>query len=186
MGIEALRKTLDNREDLETAADRLLVELRPPGEYDDDVALLLVRVPRELSANPAKRSSLLLPGVNQSARHVRHHVRRVLRRWGAPADVVDVAVMVADEIVVNALIHGEPPIRLNLRQVPHQLVVEVADGNPQLPRHQNADTDAERGRGLRIVAEMTSRWGSRTTTTGKVVWAEIPFSENHPDHNESG
>jgi serine phosphatase RsbU (regulator of sigma subunit) len=184
VGIAALRDALRTWDDLETVADQLLAELRPPGGYDDDAALLLVHVPPCLSAGQLKHSTLLVAGSYQSARYVRYHIRRVLNRWRIPADVVESAVPVADELITNALTHGEPPVHFTLRHMPYRIVIEVTDSNPQLPQIRHTGADAEHGRGLHIVAAVTSRWGSRVTTAGKVVWADVPFSMP-PDYNES-
>ena len=34
----------------------------------------------------------------------------------------------------------------------------------------------EGGRGLFLVAQLSERWGSRQTPTGKTIWAEMPLS----------
>jgi hypothetical protein len=39
------------------------------------------------------------------------------------------------------------------------------------------DKDAENGRGLHVVSQMSSRWGARRTLTGKVVWCEQAVPE---------
>jgi sodium/proline symporter len=36
----------------------------------------------------------------------------------------------------------------------------------------HARTTDEGGRGLLIVAQLAQRWGTRYTTTGKVIWTE--------------
>jgi hypothetical protein len=39
------------------------------------------------------------------------------------------------------------------------------------------DRDAENGRGLHVVSQLSHRWGSRRTPTGKVVWCEQEVPE---------
>jgi hypothetical protein len=34
------------------------------------------------------------------------------------------------------------------------------------------DKDAENGRGLHVVSQMSARWGARRSQAGKVVWCE--------------
>jgi len=50
----------------------------------------------------------------------------------------------------------------------------VSDADPPLPRFRRSSYDDEGGRGLQLVAMLASRWGARATTTGKVVWCELP------------
>jgi hypothetical protein len=112
--------------------------------------------------------------VDETVRHARRHTRRVLGRWEVRQDLIDTAVLIADEFVTNAIRHGDPPIRLTLVRLAHEIVIEVADGSAHMPRRLRADRDDEWGRGLHLVGAMSSRWGSRVTRFGKVVWAQVP------------
>jgi hypothetical protein len=38
----------------------------------------------------------------------------------------------------------------------------------------------EGGRGLLLVAQLTERWGSRQTPTGKTIWAEQALAPDSP------
>ncbi len=51
------------------------------------------------------------------------------------------------------------------------------DSSPALPRVLQVDKDAENGRGLHVVSQMSARWGARRTLTGKVVWCEQAVPE---------
>lgn len=83
---------------------------------------------------------------------------------------------VTDELVVNAVRHasGTTSIRLNFQRLPDGVLVEVADGDtrPPVPR-EPGDLDAS-GRGLTIVAGLSTRWGWRPDGTGKTVFALLP------------
>ena len=48
--------------------------------------------------------------------------------------------------------------------------IEVRDASEHLPSVMAPRTDAERGRGLRIVNELASSWGVEPELGGKVVW----------------
>ena len=61
---------------------------------------------------------------------------------------------------------------LRLILEPDTLVCEVHDSSPALPRVLQVDKDAENGRGLHVVSQLSARWGARRTHTGKVVWCE--------------
>ena len=54
--------------------------------------------------------------------------------------------------------------------------VEVFDPDLRLPRIRTAAETDEGGRGLYLVEQLATRWGSRPTPEGKAVWFEMPRS----------
>ncbi|WP_327234666.1 ATP-binding protein [Streptomyces sp. NBC_01317] len=58
----------------------------------------------------------------------------------------------------------------------HALLVEVSDPLPDPPAPRASAPDDEGGRGLRLVACSSRRWGTRRGKTGKTVWFELPLS----------
>jgi len=52
--------------------------------------------------------------------------------------------------------------------------VEVFDGDLRLPRIRSAGETDEGGRGLYLVDQLATRWGSRPIKDGKAVWFEVP------------
>lgn len=86
-----------------------------------------------------------------------------------------VVVWVVEELVTNALRHGEPPRQVRLLRRPGWLCVEVDDGC--------LDTACVRraggGGGLRGVAGVSLSWGQWQRSTGKTVWAEIVLGAGH-------
>jgi hypothetical protein len=54
--------------------------------------------------------------------------------------------------------------------------VEVFDADMRLPRIRSAAETDEGGRGLYLVDQLATRWGSRPTKDGKAVWFEVPVS----------
>jgi len=87
--------------------------------------------------------------------------------------VVDDAVLVASELVTNAVLHAELPCQLRLVSTRDELRIEVEDRAHAQPQRRRPDDDDEHGRGLTIVAALSSGWGSRPTPTGKVVWGVV-------------
>lgn len=101
-------------------------------------------------------------------------VRETLTGWQMPG-LVDDVVLVMSELLGNALIHGGPPILLTLSAAGGVLYGAVTDRGPGWPRIREAGTDREHGRGLRIVAALTDRWGVDpvATGTGKTIWFSL-------------
>ncbi len=64
---------------------------------------------------------------------------------------------------------------LRLRRGASAVWVEVFDPDLRLPRIRTAGETDEGGRGLYLVDQLATRWGSRPTQDGKAVWFEIPI-----------
>jgi anti-sigma regulatory factor (Ser/Thr protein kinase) len=67
-------------------------------------------------------------------------------------------------------------LTLRLRRGRSAVWVEVFDPDLRLPRIRTAGETDEGGRGLYLVDQLATRWGSRPTRDGKAVWFEIPVS----------
>jgi len=67
---------------------------------------------------------------------------------------------------------------LRLRRGATSVWVEVFDPDLRLPRIRTAAETDEGGRGLYLVEQLATRWGSRPTPEGKAVWFEMPRSGN--------
>lgn len=80
--------------------------------------------------------------------------------------------------------HQVPPHRprefvLRLRRGAELVWVEVFDPDLRLPRLRSARATDEGGRGLYLVEQLATRWGSRPTPEGKAVWFEISLDGKH-------
>jgi PAS domain S-box-containing protein len=64
--------------------------------------------------------------------------------------------------------------KLRLRRGAESIWVEVFDSDLRLPRIRSAGETDEGGRGLYLVDQLATRWGSRPTKDGKAVWFELP------------
>lgn len=113
-------------------------------------------------------------------RHVgqmRHITATCLRNWGL-ADLTDSATLVVSELVTNAVRYGKGhPIGLRVSTGADELRIEVVDGSTRRPRLQEADDDAENGRGLALVAALAREWG--VSRDGMTTWCalDLPPSE---------
>jgi PAS domain S-box-containing protein len=70
---------------------------------------------------------------------------------------------------------------LRLRRGASAVWVEVLDTDMRLPRIRNAAETDEGGRGLYLVDQLATRWGSRPTKDGKAVWFEVATGPSGPD-----
>jgi serine phosphatase RsbU (regulator of sigma subunit)/anti-sigma regulatory factor (Ser/Thr protein kinase) len=69
---------------------------------------------------------------------------------------------------------------LRLRRGSSVVWVEVFDADMRLPRIRSAEENDEGGRGLYLVEQLATRWGSRPTRNGKAVWFEMPIDGQRP------
>ena len=87
---------------------------------------------------------------------------------------MDRAVLVANELVTNAVAHARTEIRLRLELRGDRLHIAVRDGSPGLLRLVAPDPQAEGGRGLWLIEQLARSWGvNRHPDGGKVVWCVL-------------
>ena len=127
----------------------------------------------------ARRQSVLeLAPLPTAVACARLHAVHVLHEWGLHEQAADAA-MVVSELMTNAadasiVLPDRPPVTLRLLADTQCLVIEVWDQSPEDPKPREADPEDEHGRGLAVVAALSTRWGfERTGYRRKVVRAEI-------------
>jgi GAF domain-containing protein/anti-sigma regulatory factor (Ser/Thr protein kinase) len=91
----------------------------------------------------------------------------------AAADLAVDAELVVAELVTNAILHAGAPVDVGLVVDGKTVRIEVRDPLRVSPVRGLAGPDAMTGRGLGLVAALTSRWGTEPRDDGKVVWAEL-------------
>ena len=121
-----------------------------------------------------------------AAAEARGQVRAAIRAWDIPVDP-DVAVLLASELVTNAIGH-EPgdTIVLAITCSFGQLRVDVHDTSRTLPVLVDASADAEAGRGLMLVATLSATWGMYRTPAGKAVYFTLAFEPGLTGGGERG
>ena len=123
-----------------------------------------------------------LPAGLASARQARSAVRQALAAWHM-GHLSDDAELLASELVANAAEHGDgTPINLALHRHAGPggqpgITCEVTDTSPAMPRRTDPEPDAERGRGLAIVAALAQSSGVRTTPGGKTTWFTLALTD---------
>lgn len=140
-----------------------------PGPPEDDAALLLVRVHALAEHLVATWDVPADPGKVARARSA---ARDKLAEWGVPDETTFVVELVVSELVTNAIRYGGAPVRLRLIRE-GGLIVEVSDGGHTSAHLRRSAWEDEGGRGLFLVAQLTERWGTRYTPTGKTIWTEM-------------
>ena len=141
-----------------------------------------VREPELAFPPPALESALPL---NRPAQALTPGPRGVsdARRWAAQvlteidrAELVEAASISVSEVITNALLHAEQPVSVRLRGTREHPRIEVRDGSRQPPDLPDLDGNPEDdvlltfGRGLSIVARVSSAWGADIDEEGKTVW----------------
>jgi anti-sigma regulatory factor (Ser/Thr protein kinase) len=100
-----------------------------------------------------------------------------LRQWRC-AETDDVA-LVLSELVTNAVVHAGGAERITVTRDGAHVRIEVHDNRAARP-HLRADTTDPGGVGLRIVDQLSERWGSHPTAAGKLVWAVLTCADGAP------
>lgn len=154
---------------LDTICDSLVTALLPE-QARDDAALLVART----RALPTERIVCWdLPADPAVVADARARAARQLADWGLE-DITFTTELLVSELVTNAIRHAQQPIQLRII-LDGGLSCEVFDGSSSAPHLRRADRYDEGGRGLMLVSQLAERWGTRHTSTGKVIWAQQPL-----------
>ena len=175
-------------------------EYAVPGDIDDDMAILVVKSAQSKLAS-IERAFPAEPIMVSEARRL---AAQTFRSWGMDAEQTELGCLLVSEVVTNAVLHasitpspghdldldiGPLPVpargrarefALRLRRGATAVWVEVFDPDLRLPRIRTAGVNDEGGRGLYLVEQLATRWGSRPTSDGKAVWFEMPRSADRP------
>ncbi len=119
------------------------------------------------------RTSLVVSAESSASRTARAAVHELCAHAAVPTDTREVAELLVSELVTNAHDHAGGPAVVDMEVDEWSLRVAVADQDPTLPVPREMRLDAERGRGLMLVAALASRWGATPTARGKSVWFEL-------------
>jgi anti-sigma regulatory factor (Ser/Thr protein kinase) len=122
--------------------------------------------------SPVPRRTLDLEPEHQSVRVARRFVADALEQWDC-GGVVDEVLVATSEVITNAVIHAQTPFTVAVERRGNGIRVEVRDGSGVEPVAEEVENSSERGRGMRIVASLVTRWGTETLPDGKAVWFEV-------------
>jgi anti-sigma regulatory factor (Ser/Thr protein kinase) len=105
-----------------------------------------------------------------------------LARLGLDAGLIDDGVAIVGELLANAIVHGRPPVELQLRPGSGEVKLLVIDRGTGEPMGRSASLQSPDGRGLLVVSAYSgANWGtaaapyrSIANLDGKAVWAVLP------------
>jgi serine/threonine-protein kinase RsbW len=126
--------------------------------------------------------SIRLPATPASASVVRHQLAADLSERTIPPTVVDDVILVATELVSNAIRHAEPladgQVTVTWKIEPDGVFVRVTDGGgANTPRVRHVSPRDTSGRGLALVEALAARWGVEDTGDATTVWALVKVSD---------
>ncbi|NUQ98342.1 MAG: ATP-binding protein [Streptomyces sp.] len=137
--------------------------------------MTVITLPRQdgIVADPPKFADINLPRVPQSVGGSRTWLAKTLAGWDVDSDTIDDAVLVLSEIATNAIVHnaGTDDTTVTAAWWHGHLRVTVSDPDLRVPVLGLADD--EHGRGLAIVGELATRWGTTKTRNGKITYFEM-------------
>ena len=110
-----------------------------------------------------------------AAAEARSQVRVSIRDWKVPVDP-DIAILLTSDLVTNAIMHGDgESLTLAIRCSRAHLRIDVYDKSRALPLGMDEPADADAGRGLALVAVLSTEWGSFRTPAGKAMYFTLAF-----------
>ncbi|QFR03191.1 SpoIIE family protein phosphatase [Streptomyces phaeolivaceus] len=166
-GLELLRTALSGSDTSPQGTCEAVLDALPPSRASDDIALIVART-RALDSGRVVEWEV--PGDPAAVRRARADATRQLAAWGLE-ELEFTTELILSELVTNAIRYGGGPIRVRLIH-DRQLICEVTDSSHTSPHLRYAATTDEGGRGLYLIAQLTQRWGTRYSPTGKTIWTE--------------
>ena len=124
-------------------------------------------------AGPAVLGSLTIPGRPEHVREARAFVAKAL---GELHPALDDAVLLASELVTNAVMHSSSrcpggTVAVQVAESDHGVRIEVADEGSDLSTPVvRGDVYASDGHGLFLVQTLADQWGYRRSSDGTTVW----------------
>ncbi|MFI9390020.1 SpoIIE family protein phosphatase [Streptomyces bauhiniae] len=169
-GLDLLRDALRHAPGASPEETCRVVLDRLPVRPTDDVALIVAET-RVLGEDQVAQWEV--PADPAAVSEIRAKVTRQLADWDLE-ELTFTTELILSELVTNAIRYGRGPIGVRLLRG-RALICEVSDGTTTSPHLRYAASTDEGGRGLFLVAQLSDRWGTRYTPTGKIIWAEQPL-----------
>ncbi|WP_436319901.1 ATP-binding protein [Streptomyces massasporeus] len=128
-----------------------------------------------------------LPSRPETARTARLLIDFALRQqWRMPGPIAEAAVLMVSELVTNVVRHtGARTMGLRVRRRAGWIRIEVRDPSRGLPCLM-APGEGMNGRGLRVVDQLSDRWGVDLLPRGKTIWVELRLASPQARHTLTG
>jgi anti-sigma regulatory factor (Ser/Thr protein kinase) len=125
-----------------------------------------------------------LPGDPGAPAAARGLVRAVLRGWRMEALTAD-AELAVSELMTNAVVHapGDEPYQLEISQRERGIRLAIVDGSSIPPVIRALEETQPGGRGLVIIAALSSAWGHDERPDGKQVWVDLDGAAEISEHD---
>jgi serine/threonine-protein kinase RsbW len=125
--------------------------------------------------------TLRVPAAPASVALVRARIGTDLDLVSVDPAVIEDVLLVASELVTNAIRHGEPlagdgggEVTVAWQVDPQAIVVRVTDaGGASRPKVRHPSAREIGGRGLALVEAIASRWGVEDADDATTVWAAV-------------
>lgn len=126
-----------------------------------------------MTADKQSQRELLLRPHPSAPQQARDFVTQTFSVWRLE-DCAEPAVLIASELVTNAVRHAGTDITVRVLWTPGEVRIEVADrAGDRRPRVGQAGTGRAGGVGLVIVERLAEAWGIEEHPDGKAVWARL-------------
>jgi anti-sigma regulatory factor (Ser/Thr protein kinase)/ABC-type transporter Mla MlaB component len=125
---------------------------------------------------PRVRRHRDLPMHHAAPAAARLFVREACAAWSVPQETGELAELVANELVTNAVQHAQSRSRVILTGSDSALRISVRDYRlSAIPRPRPIEITVPSGRGLHLVAAVAYTWGADPHPDGKTVWAMLAY-----------
>ena len=115
-----------------------------------------------------------------TAAKARSRVRALIRAWNVPVDP-DIAILLTSDLVTNAITHGAgETVMLAIRCSRGHLRIDVYDTSRSLLMTVDEPVGTKTGRGLVLVAALSTEWGSFRTPGRKAAYFTFAFQPALP------
>ncbi len=133
---------------------------------------------------------LRLDPMAQSPARARVFVREETGRLGADESARDAAETLVSELVTNVVLHARTTAAVRVSAVARDILrISVCDGSAAGLRQRRYGLEQSTGRGIRLVAVLSSSWGVEPSTLvgpqGKEVWFQLPTHPGPADDEAS-
>jgi serine/threonine-protein kinase RsbW len=123
-------------------------------------------------------TTVRLPATPASAAALRHQITADLTEQPVAPALIDDVVLVATELVTNAIRHAEPlvggQVTVTWTVDGGSVLIRVTDGGgASRPRVRHPSPRETSGRGLALVEALATHWGVEDTAGATTVWATI-------------